>query len=359
MPREIIASDDEIRDAWNILPKHITKIPEKYRSPLLAKMCVALRVGLFDGAINYAWNTAIFSLRDKMMDFGLTVASQILEKDLTDGKINDITDSELLKFCLELSLINEAGYFSLSQCREIRNNYSAAHPVDGLNSIDDSDVINFISRCARYAFNKDNDPQGIDIKIFLKILKEGRLGEEQEKHWVDQISKTNDKQRDFILTTLHGIYCDKASNEETRLNCIGICTREPQNLTPKVLSNLINQHHDYVGKGEEDKQVASRGYFEKLGHLNLLSLREQHSIFSKALNRLKAVHEGMNNFYNEPPFAERLLELSQQTALPESIIHEFVETIITCAIGNEYGTSTVALPSYTKLIAGFKQLEIS
>jgi hypothetical protein len=358
VPREIIASDEEIQYAWQNLPRNIGKIPVEYRSPLLARMCIALRVGLFDSAINYAWNTAILSLRNKMSDFGLAVASQLLEKDLTDGKIIEINDSELLKYCLELNLINEDGYYFLSQCRDLRNNYSAAHPSNGDNTIDDSEVTNFISRCAKYAFDRESDPRGVDVKEFLRILKDNRLNSEQEGYWIEKIKQTNDKQRDFIFTTLHGIYCDEASSEQTRLNCLELCKREQNNFTPKVLSNLINQHQDYLAKGQEGKLKASRAYFEKLGFLEYLNEREKHSIVSTAIKNLISAHNAMNNFYNEPPFAERLLEISQQLPIPDSAKSEFVEAVVTCAVGNPWGVCKIALPHYKRMIAGFNQKEI-
>ena len=59
VPRNILASDEEIQNAWVNLPRQLKRIPPDLRTDTLVKMCVAVSVGLFDSAINYVWNAAI------------------------------------------------------------------------------------------------------------------------------------------------------------------------------------------------------------------------------------------------------------------------------------------------------------
>lgn len=66
----------------------------------------------------------------------------------------------------------------------------------------------------------------------------------------------------------------------------------------------------------------------------------------------------MDNFYNEPPFAERLLQLTQQGAIPDTVKEELVTIVITCATGNPYGVSNAAIPHYNKIIQGFSPSEV-
>jgi len=61
LPREIIASNDEIHYAWKELPRELSRIPPELRNELIARMCLAISVGLFDGAINYIWNAVIIT----------------------------------------------------------------------------------------------------------------------------------------------------------------------------------------------------------------------------------------------------------------------------------------------------------
>lgn len=91
----------------------------------------------------------------------------------------------------------------------------------------------------------------------------------------------------------------------------------------------------------------------------LLNESEQHAVFFRATERLWNAHNGINNFYNEPPFAERLYEISQQGAVPETVQEHFVQTISCCYVGNGYGVSWAAAATYEKLIQSFSPREVA
>ena len=90
----------------------------------------------------------------------------------------------------------------------------------------------------------------------------------------------------------------------------------------------------------------------------MLNESERHSLISGSVRQLRNVHQGMNNFYNEPPFAERLMRLSEQEAIPETIQAQFVQTVVGCYIGNGYGVSRAAVPYYEGMIRSFSPREI-
>ena len=118
LPRDIIASDDEISYAWRELPREIMRIPEELRDGLIVRMCIAISVGLFDGAINYIWNAVIVTLKRKAKNFGLPLVAQTFGKEFTEEDLNNYMDADLLELCYKLELLSEDGYFFLNQCRE-------------------------------------------------------------------------------------------------------------------------------------------------------------------------------------------------------------------------------------------------
>lgn len=357
VPRDILASTAEIESAWRNLPGVLEKIPANLRSEGLARMCVAVASGLFDSAINYIWNCSIIELREKVKRFGLNVVEQITGKSNFDEQaLVELKDADLLSLCLKLNLVTEDGYFFLDQCRDIRNNFSAAHPVVG--KIDDHEFIAFTNRCAKYALGNEHNPVGVDLPGFMAAIKGGRFSAEQEGQWVLRVQKTHEAQQYLIFGSLHGIYCDPGSNEEARVNALSIATKFAPQFTPKARSDLINRHHDYIAKGDEKRHKASQQFFERLGMLTLLGDHEVHSLISNACKSLMRVHQSFDNFYNEPPFAERLLQLTLQAATPDSVKEELVETVIACAMGNQYGVSNNAMPSYEKMIKSFSPNEV-
>lgn len=357
VPRTLLASDDEIENAWESLPRLMKKIPPELRTEGLARMCVAVSTGLFDSAINYIWNSSVIELRDKVKRFGLNVVEQVTDRSNFDEKVLlEMKDAELLTLCLKLNLITEDGYFFLDQCRDIRNNFSAAHPVVG--QIDDNEFLSFVNRCAKYALGNENNPVGVDLQGFMKALKVGRFEIEQRKQWVKRVKNTHEAQRNLLLITLHGVYCDPDSNEKSRLNALDICSAIQEEFTPKNKEDLIDKHSEYAAKGDDKRHKASQQFFEKLKLLALLDETEWHTLISSTCKKLVSVHKAFDNFYNEPPFAERLLELSQQGEIPDTVKNSFVEAIVMCAIGNQWGTSDSAYVSYKKMVEGFSPSEI-
>jgi hypothetical protein len=355
--RDIVASDDEIAEAWRSLPSVMKKIPPELMSKGLARMCISVASGLFDSAINYIWNASVIELRNKVKRFGLTIVGQVSSrKDFDENKLNDLKDSELLDLCLQLNLITEDGYFFLDQCRDIRNNFSAAHPTIG--DIDNHEFISYVNRCAKYALGNEHNPIGVDVKELINAIKLAKFTDEQLSTWVERLEKTHEAQRELLFGTMHGMFCDPQSSEEARVNCLKIIDQFKHKLSPTIKSNLIDQHQDYIAQGKTDKHSASQIFFEKLGLLELLGESEYHALISNACKRLWSVHQSMDNFYNEPPFAERLYQLSTQGSIPKTAKKEYVHTVVGCAIGNQYGTSNNALPFYEKMVQNFSPNEV-
>ena len=319
-------------------------------------MCVAVATGLFDSAINYAWNVAIIELRDKVRHFGIHIIPQIIDKDFDEKRLMDMQDSELLTLCLKLNLISEIGYFMLDQCRDIRNNFSAAHPAVG--TLDEYEFISFLNRCSRHALSEDQNTTAVDIKEFVNAINEGSFSPEQLHIWCDRIAQTFEAQREAIIKMLHGIYCDPKKEEHARVTAITVCRQFVAKFSPGIISEIVNQHQEYQAKGEQERFKASQAFFENLGRLSLLSEAERHAMISSACNNLMGVHSAMNNFYNERPFAERLANLSTGHQIPETVRQEFVVTVVTCSVGNEYGTALSADPYYQSVIQGFSPREI-
>ena len=102
--------------------------------------------------------------------FGLSVVEQVINKNDFDAEsLSELKDSELLDLCLKLNLITEDGYFFLDQSRDVRNNFSAAHPTMG--DIDDHEFISFLNRCAKYALGNEQNPVGVDVQKFVQSIK--------------------------------------------------------------------------------------------------------------------------------------------------------------------------------------------
>ena len=355
--RNVIASEDQIREAWSRLPNLLRSIPPELRDEKLVKACVAIASGLFDSAINYVWNAAIVELRAKVHRFGIHVIPQILgDRSFDDDRLQDMKDAELLELCLKLNLITKQAFFFLDQCRATRNNYSVAHPSEG--TVDEHEVSVFISRCQKYALSSTRDPKGVDTKRLLKSLTSSRFTRNQRETWEGRLRGTFEAQRELIFEMLHGIYCDPDSGEEGRVNALDLCISFRDEFSLKAQSAFVDRHHDYKAKGDDRRYKASQQFFEKTALIRLLGELEIHSIITTASRNLLRVHNDWNNFYNEPPFAERLQQITQDQAIPESAQAIYVEAVVTCSVGNSYGVSNAAMPYYRSMVQSLSPREI-
>jgi len=305
---------------------------------------------------NYIWNSAIINLREKVKDFGLNVVAQILQKDFEEKHLLDLQDSQLLEICLQINILDEQGFFFLSQARDTRNNYSAAHPNHGM--IDETELLAFTKRCIQYSLANENKYTGINLKDFIHSLKSGSYNELQEDHWVTSLKSTYDSQRAILVQMMHGMYCDENIAETTRNNIIFLCQKIQNIFTSRLKVGLITNHNNYKATGKDASYKVSLKFFESLDLIDLLSEEEVHSLFHRAIERLMRVHQGFDNFYNEPPFAERLWEITQQHAVPATIQQLYVHNVACCYIGNGYGVSNNALLYYAEMIKNFSPQEL-
>ena len=75
-------------------------------------MCVAVSAGLFDSAINYAWNAAVVELCEKVRRFGLSGdCHHVTGSTFNEAALLDLKDAENFSLCLKLNLISEDGFF--------------------------------------------------------------------------------------------------------------------------------------------------------------------------------------------------------------------------------------------------------
>ena len=229
----------------------------------------------------------------------------------------------MLKLCLDLNLISENGFFMLDQCRADRQS----------------------NRSAQF--------QGVNVSKLIEAVDSAEFSTDQ-RIWCERLAMHKGIQ--FLACCTE---CTAIPTNLIVVSMIALCSRlHERYFTPSVKSTLINRHHDYIANGNTARQEKSRLFFEELGLLSLLSESERHAMISNACKSLLSVHDGYNNFHNEPPFAERLFKLSSQQQVPKTAKAEFVATVITCSVGNLYGTSDRADIYYIQMVKAFSAEEI-
>lgn len=357
VPRNVIASDKDIGKVINELHELLAEVPRERLSQQLVRMCISFACGLFDSGLNYIWNETIVALRERIRVYGVNVVAKILDKEFGEKQLNGLRDSELLEYCLKLNLLTEEGYFYLNCNRDVRNKCSVAHPATY--DIDTSEVIVFITRCVRYVLSDKDTPKGVDFVRLIDAIKLGRFTSEQTSAWLDRLTKTHDAQRQLIVGNLYGIYCDPNATEPARLNAFDLCEGMKDIVTNDAKLEILTKHSDFVAKGDDKRCKASMQFFERMQWVSLLDSCDRNILYGHAVDDLYIVHNDFNNFYNEPPFAERLLNIIKQGAVPETVLEKYVVTVTCCFIGNGWGVSDRAFHCYEEMIKSFSPREVS
>ncbi|WP_077210740.1 hypothetical protein [Bacillus dakarensis] len=355
IPREVLATERDIKRVWISLKDTLEDVKLEYRHELLARMVVSIRVGLFSSAVNDMWNTAILALRQKVKSFGYSEAASFLKRDIDEKVLNQMRDKELIDICVSLGFLDDDAYFFVNHCRELRNNFSSAHPSNSM--LDGVELDYFMHQCIKHILGNDVQYEGFPVAEFMKTIKEDSLNQQSIEYYAEKIKKANDLQKSSILKLLFVNYVDEDSDEFVRTNCLAIATSTWAEYDNAAIVELLGLYSDYMLKDKVKKRQYAERFFEKVGALEELPKDKLYSIVARALKDLEETHHDLNNFYNERPFAERLSE-SFDKKVPNSLLKQYVYVVSLCYVGNGYGTADSAKPYYEKMIRNFSLKEV-
>ena len=112
----------------------------------------------------------------------------------------------------------------------------------------------------------------MDVGAFISAVKGDTFNNAQRDVWLERLDQTHDAQRQLLFCTLHGIYCDPAMAETSRINALILCSAYVLKFTAAIRAELVERHSNYVAQGDVQRRSASVQFFEKLGLLAILSI---------------------------------------------------------------------------------------
>ena len=135
--------------------------------------CAGVATGLFDSAINYAWNSAIIELRERFDGSASTSYHRSMAAVLM-RRFDRAQGCNFLSLCLKLNLITEDGFFMLDQCRPCET--TSPQPIQPWGA---SMMLSFsFPQPLRDVCSLDErNPKGVDTQALLKAVKAGRFSE--------------------------------------------------------------------------------------------------------------------------------------------------------------------------------------
>lgn len=253
---------------------------------------------------------------------------------------------------LNIGLVTDIGFKRLDHIRYMRNNASAAHPNE--NDLTGLELVSFLQICIREVINTPPDTVTAHTGRLLANIKKALL----DHGAVDEASAFFDQlppdRADTLANGLFGLY---TAPDRTPIVADNVRLLWPK-LWPFVGEATRNsyglRHARASASADTDLATASRELIDLVDGTAYLTPEVRAIDMSEALQVLSSAHHGMNNFYNEPVPARRVLNLAGEKGdVPESVREVYVRTVIDCYLGNGYGVSNAALTYYEQMVARF------
>lgn len=337
-------------------------IKERKESLYISKFVAACSSGLFDAALNYLWDETINNLRKKIDLFDLEYFKSTLDDEDTKKRIKTLDDLKklddwcIVRGCSATGIISEIGFKHLDYIRDMRNWVSAAHPnhvqLTGLQ------IISWLETCIIEVLGKEPSLPAIQAKQLLHNIRENTLTQDDIKP-IEQALEIAPK--DIIITvfkTIFGMFVAPETKVEVKNN-IRFIARTLWSVLPEEQRRETGiKNANWAANADIARRDASREFLETVEALSYLPPETLNLEMYQSIQMLKNAHFGLNNFYNEAPYARLLRKyIPENGNIPEEVRWEYVKTITLCYIGNGWGVAWTAATIYSELFGKFTEKE--
>lgn len=328
------------------------------QSMYISKMIAAVAVGLFDAALNYLWDETVGHLRRRVEGFDLSYFFDIaatnpdVRKALKSAAdLTKIDDANLLRSAREIGLITEVGYARLDHIRFMRNHASAAHPNQ--NELTGLDLANWLETCIRDVITTTPDTVTAQTGKLLSNLKKDRLSDAEVGQAAVFFDQLPQDRADTLANGLFGLYTDPKSTPIITDNVRNLWL----DLWPFVGDDTRHSYGLRIARfqanADTDQAKSARELIDLVDGASYLLEETRAAELDAALDTLKSVHAGWNNFSLEYTPARQIQELVGVNAeVPTAVLPKYIKTLVDVFLTNTNGVSWSADPIYRDLIEG-------
>ena len=274
----------------------------------------------------------------------------------TEDELASISDYDMLTTCNRMGLITDHVFEVFKHINYMRNHASAAHPTQS--EIGAFDLLSWLDNCIKYAINAVPNDQAIKLKTLLYNMRKNDIPECDFEYIGLNIKGMPTIMAEDFLASIFGMYTDVKTESRVIRNIEGIAKYAWEASTENKKHLLGEKYGLFRKNGDSLRKERADKFLSIVGGL---SYKDEESIsneIKETLANLMTAHNGMNNFYNEFPWARQLDSLIPTNGvIPDSILREWVKTNIVCYCGNgmgyREGVDENAEPYYKKYIRNF------
>ena len=362
---DVLVPIEQRRSVTNNMETVVSVLTSDQRAAAMyiSKFVTACAVGLFDAALNFLWNETIRNLRAKVVRFDLVYFydsvipdSNKRSKFNTEADLEKLDDWELSRGCLLTGILSDNGFRHLDYIRNMRNYASAAHPnhieLTGLQ------VVSWLETCILEVLAKEPAGPVIEVKKLLFNLRNEVLTSDDVAPIAANLPSLPDDLAGSLLRAILGMYTDTRIAVQVRDNIKLIASSVWQVAPDDSRYDAGLKLANLEANGEASRVRLAKEFLDLVDGLAYLPPDRLALEIATALESLMSIHNGWDNFYNEPAPAVLLSRLIPSNGqVPVNVLTKYVKTLIMCRIGNGYGVSAAAVPTYETLIGQFSDRE--
>lgn len=322
----------------NIIPKtaNITEVMTYNRCLTekdIGQISIAYSNSAFEMAANFIWEKSMNKLRKFILSFGPEFVLEMMGiKDMTF--LQKIPEKYTIDLSYELGIIPKVGKMKLTQCNEFMSYFLSTNCEEEM----DVDTTNLIIRsCIEYVLQKDIEFSELEFYSFRDRLKKENFVEADSI--LKEIKESPYFYKKTIIRTLLNLISDtkgiELDNSFNNLSLIVPLIWDEISVEDRWLVGTA--YTDAVNTNDSRKISVLKNLLLKLKGFDYVPENVRSNTFIDAAKNIIAVHNAMNNFYNEPQAVEYLYSLG--TVIPRPAVGHCISALLCVKLGNYYSHS--------------------
>lgn len=359
----IIATMEERLVIAQNLSQFLSALPEEEKKDAryLSKFVGATAIGLFDAALNYVWNEVVLNLRKKAIIYGIDLffdaavggTNRATYKDESD--LDGLKDSVLLDSCLKLELISDVVYRKLDHILTMRNEVAASHP--NVESIGGYELLGWLQTCVKDVLQDKLSDSAIRIRALVKNLKSCQevIDANTINRLASELVNLSMAHLHNLLVSIFGMFVSPSTDQILRKNISLIAKHVWECADDRVKYKIGIMIDGYRTNLQQERLQHGITFLTIVDGRMYETLPEKIISLETLANRLDDVHDGWDNYYNEPPIMQEILQFCRKSAdIPKEILPKLVKVVLRCRIGKGLsyrdGVSPSGLPLFDKFL---------
>lgn len=298
------------------------------------KIVQAVQAGLYDMAAEYIWSRTINMLKKDILQFGEEFVAEMLDR--PSGDVDSISEREIIALSADLGFINKTAKMEFLQYSETIQHYMSDNDSD--EEYPSTKLVDMVRSCIKHVLGYDTIEYEIPFVTFRDCLKVEIINQMHPiyKQLMESpyfYKKTTTKTLLNLAKTLQ----DSAERENVFANMGYIISGVWFDLSSDDRWAVGRSYAQANSDGDINLSKALKSLLIKIKGFDYVPENLRSNSYIKAAKDLLTAHFGMNNFYNEPPYAKILAEMG--TSIPAPAFGSCMTAILACKLGNSYGHS--------------------